>query len=136
MASIDLIGGDRPLRGCDICGGVDDHPRHAIAGDANLAPPAHASVVEATLRNLDRLGLTDGDPERTRILDSILNTAVVDFHMDCCRANGCPTGTCNDVADIVGEHARGEALLAGIEQPAATAAIRERTEIRLETLEG
>lgn len=36
MASNELIGGGRALRGCVGCGQTDDHPRHVIDSGADL----------------------------------------------------------------------------------------------------
>jgi hypothetical protein len=40
-----------------------------------------------------------------------MDTSSQDRHRDCCRSVGCPTGTCNDVADLVGDKLRGADLL-------------------------
>lgn len=107
-SSTKLIGGDRPLRGCDVCGGVDDHPRHAIAGPPGAAGNPLPDVVNLTLDNLG-----DATPEdRARIMGALFDTSSQDRHRDCCRAVGCPSGTCNDVADLGGEDLRGAELLA------------------------
>jgi len=87
------IGGGRALRVCDLCGGVDDHPRHVIAGPRGgpdvVAKPTTdvvTKVMDAT-RDLDK---EEGD----RLLDALLDTTSSDRHLDCCAAAGCPTGTC------------------------------------------
>lgn len=96
MASKKLIGGDRPIRGCDVCGGVDDSPRHVLAGEPGAAGEPSDAVVDATLDNLKNF---DGETRR-RVLRDIMDTSSQDRHMDCCRSVGCPTGTCDQVPDL------------------------------------
>lgn len=87
----------RRLRVCDVCGGVDDHPRH----DHNAAPgefdPPSKEVVDKVLANAAKLK-TDVEP----LLRDLYERSVQLRHMDCCRAVGCPTGECNDVPDLRG----------------------------------
>lgn len=77
----------RPVRMCDSCGGVDDHPRHVFAhapGDA----PTSDEVAEKALQN--------ASPENYReILRQVRDDSVSQKHMDCCAADGCPDGTCD-----------------------------------------
>lgn len=80
------IGGGRPLRVCDLCGGVDDHPRHVITGQEMDQPSK--DIVDRVLANAP-------ETERTRLVMELLDTSASDRHMDCCRAAGCPDGTCN-----------------------------------------
>lgn len=80
------IGGDRPLRVCDLCGGVDDHPRHSFAGtipDAQLVAPPTQDVVDRVL---------DAAPpdRRAELLAALFDQATTDRHLDCCAAAGCP----------------------------------------------
>lgn len=125
-ANTELIGGDRPIRGCDVCGGVDDHPRHVIAGAPGAAGDARADVIRLTIENSKQFD----DATRDAVLASILDTSSQDRHRDCCRQVGCPTGTCNDVVDVAGPDVRGAELLAATEQHADT--IAARTASRLE----
>lgn len=108
QAARELIGGDRPVRGCDVCGGVDDHPRHVIAGERGAAGKADPEIVRRTIAN----SAGYDDATRNAVLESILDDSSQDRHRDCCRAVGCPTGTCLDVANIVGSQLRGADLLA------------------------
>lgn len=105
------IGGGRALRVCDLCGGVDDHPRHVIAGtvprnlatgqsvpaagDGPFPPPGDdiiAKVVAAAPAG-----------ELPRLLRDLMDTTSSDRHLDCCAAAGCPTDTCGpQVADAPG----------------------------------
>jgi hypothetical protein len=91
------IGQGRVLRVCDLCGGVDDHPRHVIAGTdpANFEKPSD-DIVNKVLDSAPR-------DERGRLLADLMDTSSSDRHLDCCAAAGCPTGTCSpQVADAPG----------------------------------
>lgn len=79
------IGGGRVLRVCDLCGGIDDHPRHVIAnGDF---PRPSDEILNKVL---------DAAPaeERARLVNDLIDTTSSDRHLDCCAAAGCPTNTC------------------------------------------
>lgn len=69
---------DRPLRLCDICGGLDDHPRHvyALAHDEANVPSAEF---------LDSIGDVPASA-----LAQLLSPVTRIRHMDCCAADGCP----------------------------------------------
>jgi hypothetical protein len=100
------IGGGRILRVCDLCGGVDDHPRHVIAGnqDTFTAPPGE--IVRKVLAATSGLSQSEQD----RLLGDLVDTTSSDRHLDCCAAAGCPTGTCGpQVADAKGR--TGKAML-------------------------
>jgi hypothetical protein len=97
MADVELIGGDRPVRVCDVCGGVDDHPRHSIAGGPGAAGPPLPEVVKAVIANT---AITD-DQKAAALVD-LMDDSSQQRHMDCCRRVGCPSGTCNHVADLGG----------------------------------
>jgi hypothetical protein len=87
----DDIGDGRPLRVCDLCGGVDDHPRHVIAGATrNVFPRVPDEVVEQVMVNAPA-------EHRGRLVRDLLDTASSDRHLDCCRAAGCPDGSCDVV---------------------------------------
>ena len=91
------IGGDRPLRVCDLCGGVDDHPRHTFGGpqfNAFRSPPD--DVIDKVLANAPA-------DQRGRLLRELMDTSSLDLHKDCCRDAGCPTGECATELDEVGE---------------------------------
>lgn len=80
----------RPMRICDACGQVDDHPRHVIAyapGDG--VTPSEVAVKAVELAG--PLGVTD------QVMRQITDTSTMMYHMDCCRMAGCPDGTCNEV---------------------------------------
>ncbi len=82
------IGDGRLIRVCDVCGAVDDHPRHVIAGDPGTGPPdpdIAAKVLDADLPS----------DVRARVLGDLYDTTVRLRHLDCCREVGCPDGTCN-----------------------------------------
>lgn len=82
------IGDGRVLRVCDLCGAVDDHPRHVIAGTES---GAFARPSDEILNKV-----IDAAPaeERARLIQDLIDTTSSDRHLDCCAAAGCPTGTC------------------------------------------
>jgi hypothetical protein len=95
------IGEGRVLRVCDLCGGVDDHPRHVIAGTEE----------EAFARPSDEIlnRVLDAAPaeERARLVRELIDTASSDRHLDCCAAAGCPNDLCGpQVADATGTGAQ------------------------------
>jgi len=97
------IGGGRPLRVCDLCGAVDDHPRHVIAG-----------TVDGTFRPSDdalaRVLAESPEDQRAELVRSLLDTTSSDRHLDCCRDAGCPDGSC-DVRTAGAEGLTGADLL-------------------------
>src|SRR5262245_49375415 len=108
MAAPKLIGGGRALRVCDGCGGVDDHPRHAIVGGPDAFPAPTDELIATVLDNAEAAG---ADPyTRARLLRDLVSLASIDLHMDCCRERGCPTGACN-TQTAGAEAKRGKALL-------------------------
>lgn len=92
----------RPVRMCDACGGVDDHPRHVFAfadGDGK----SDAAIAAAALRNAS-------EEDAPAIMAQIQDNSTTMRHMDCCREAGCPDGTCNTVT-AGAEDKRGPALV-------------------------
>lgn len=101
------IGGGRAIRVCDLCGGVDDHPRHVIAGSV----PGQSVVDEPSEEIVNRV-LDNAPAElRARLLRDLMDTGSSDRHMDCCREAGCPDGSCDQVT-AGAEDLRGADLLA------------------------
>lgn len=93
---------ERPVRMCDVCGGVDAHPRHVFAyagGDGVTSP----EVANQALENA-------GSADRMAILQQIQDNTTIMRHLDCCRETGCPDGTCN-YATAGAEDLRGDDLL-------------------------
>jgi hypothetical protein len=86
------IGGGRPLRVCDLCGAVDDHPRHVVAGvvDGVFRPSAGA---------VDRVLAEAPEDRRGELVAALLDTASSDRHLDCCRDAGCPDGSCGRITE-------------------------------------
>lgn len=82
------IGDDRPLRGCEVCGGVDDHPRHAC-----LVPVGYAGAVPQgdVLQKLLDNGISGV------ALSEAMDAQTTMRHIDCCAAAGCPDGSCPPV---------------------------------------
>src|SRR5207245_2708194 len=96
---------ERPLRFCDVCGGLDDHPRHVIA-----VPPG---TPEAIPSQEFLSGLGDAPASATALL---LHPQSLMRHHDCCAAQGCEV--CQATEAVHGG-ARGDALWASIESGAA-----------------
>jgi hypothetical protein len=82
------IGEGRVLRVCDLCGGVDDHPRHVIAGTEERAFPKPSDEI---LQKVIAAAPTD---DVARLVGDLVDTTSSDRHLDCCASAGCPTGTC------------------------------------------
>lgn len=82
------IGEGRALRVCDLCAGVDDHPRHVIAGDVLDAFEAPGDDI------VNKVLDTAPTAERARLLRELNDTTASDRHLDCCARAGCPTDTC------------------------------------------
>lgn len=74
------VDSDRPLRGCELCGGVDTDPRHVVA-----TPKGDAGVPEGVI--LKRL-IANGIPDEA--LTEIMQDDTQVRHLDCCAAAGCP----------------------------------------------
>ena len=105
-ASTTPIGGGRPRRPCDLCGAVDDHPRHVLATGAGdpLADPHPGIIVMVAATVIE-------DPDRDAVMGVLLDRTTAVRHLDCCRAAGCPDGSC--ATQTAGaETARGADLLA------------------------
>ena len=108
----------RPLRGCDACGLVDDHPRHVYGLDYLpveqhvQTPPEIASQMIAN---------TDDPNVRMSLLAHIQDNTTVIKHFDCCRAAGCPDGSCG-VVTAGAEDLRGKDLVEHLTGPKAKAA--------------
>lgn len=82
----------RPLRMCDSCGGVDDHPRHVFA-HADGEGKTSDEVADKALDSARELG----SDQFKEILRQVRDNATIQKHMDCCRNDGCPDGTCDEV---------------------------------------
>lgn len=81
------IGGGRPLRVCDLCGGVDDHPRHVVAGNVR-------GVFTPSDGALERVMADAPEGQRNQLVRELMDTTSSDRHLDCCAAAGCPDGSC------------------------------------------
>jgi hypothetical protein len=101
------IGGGRALHVCDLCGGVDDHPRHSLlGGEAGAHPEPSVEIVRTVAAAVADQDQATAD----RLLTELLDTGTTDRHLDCCRAAGCPTGDC-DRRTVGAEELRGAELL-------------------------
>lgn len=99
---------DRPVRMCDLCGQVDDHPRHVwdhVPGDGK-------SDVELGVKALSAAP----DPVAyENVLRHLKDDNTTMRHMDCCRQAGCPDGTCDEITKGA-ETKTGDALLRHIKK--------------------
>lgn len=98
----------RRLRICDVCGQVDDHPRHEhYEGEGIPVRQDHLAAV------IERTDLTNED--KTRIVAEIVDTASQQRHIDCCAEVGCPCvgldTECKKVLDAGGEGLKGMDLV-------------------------
>jgi hypothetical protein len=87
---------ERPLRLCDLCGGLDDHPRHVIDG-VTIGRPSNE-----TLEMFDLSGAP------ATAIEQLFNPSVRVRHIDCCAAAGCPVCQATEKAT---EGKRGEELI-------------------------
>lgn len=108
------------FRVCDLCGSVDDHPRHVITGVIPDVHPPDPALAAAVVENIDRL-LKAGDIDTAtalRISRDYEDTTSQDRHKDCCAAIGCPTGTCGPQVQAA-DGATGDRLRASVLKNAA-----------------
>jgi hypothetical protein len=102
------IGQGRKLKVCDLCGGVDDHPRHISAGGgANPTDIVAAPSDEMINKVID--AAPKGD--LARLLRDLTDTLTTEHHYDCGRDAGCEF--CRIVA--AGAKGTGKAMLAHVE---------------------
>ena len=79
------------LRNCDVCGQVDDHPRHVFVGSPDQFPVNQEQV--AAVLAMDELSAQD----RAQVIVQITDTTLQQRHMDCCHSRGCPDGSCDRI---------------------------------------
>lgn len=81
-----------PYRPCDLCGGVDQDPRHSFSGligapdNATFEP--NALVREMLIANIDAQKLSSSEAFAVR--QAFEDTTSTDRHIDCCAEAGCP----------------------------------------------
>lgn len=97
----------RPLRMCDVCGLVDDHPRHVFGYGPEDDVQTPVDAADQAIANAQAVG---GDALRN-VVAHIRDNSTQMRHMDCCRAVGCPDGSCG-VVTAGAEDARGMDLVA------------------------
>lgn len=108
------IGGGRPLRVCDLCGGVDDHPRDVIIGTDRKGENPWSDVVDApTDETIAKVVAAAPPGHAARLVRELMDTTSSDRHLDCCAAAGCA----NCAARIAGADGKtGADLLAHLEK--------------------
>lgn len=77
------------MRVCDICGLIDDLPRHVVAHDPGAAPATSGRALDAVLENT-----TASTADKAAAVAAIEDDTLQIRHIPCCAAAGCPTGTC------------------------------------------
>lgn len=82
----------RPLRICDSCGQIDDHPRHVFVAD----PASRGGVSSAEVLR-KALNAAKTDAEKDAVIAASMDNETLTKHMDCCEADGCPDGSCTEV---------------------------------------
>lgn len=85
-------------RVCDICGGIDEEPRHVIAGVIQDAYVPDEDVHATLTANIEK-AVTDGTismDDAFRLNNDFIDTTSQDRHMPCCARAGCPSGTCTE----------------------------------------
>lgn len=94
-----------PFRPCDLCGGVDQDPRHSFAGLVHGTTNEHfepdAEVREKIIANIDAQKLSSSEAFAVR--QAFEDTTSSDRHIDCCAEAGCPNagkpGDCGPTAE-------------------------------------
>jgi hypothetical protein len=86
------IGKGRILRVCDLCGGVDDHPRQILAGT-----DGEAIVARPTEEVINRVLDTAPEGDRARLLAELMDKTSATVHYDCCAESGCTHDVCHQV---------------------------------------
>lgn len=105
---------ERPLRYCDVCAQLDDHPRHVIH-----VGPDHPSFSKTNPGNelIDRLQRPEGasNAQVARAITEINRPGLLLRHLDCCAAQGCEV--CKATEKRTGG-VRGQELLAALQDGA------------------
>jgi hypothetical protein len=97
------------MRSCDVCGGIDDHPRHCFdALNSGIEFTVNEAAVQAAY---DKKGLDPRD--LVRIVRDLEDVSYIERHMDCCREVGCPTGDCDRMPEEM-QSLKGNALVEAI----------------------
>lgn len=107
----------RPMRVCDVCGKIDDHPRVQHMFGATGAPSVRADLMRSVALHDDMT-----DEERQAALDELADPRSALRHHDCCVESGCPEGTCGPVLELTGGRGKtGKDLLKVLQQNAERA---------------
>lgn len=94
----------RPMRICEVCKEIDDHPRHVVWVAPGTVPVDNELIVQVAAET----GLTD--EEKKNIIAYLVDTTTDIRHFHCCSEVGCPDGTC----DVHPNELKGAELLANI----------------------
>jgi hypothetical protein len=85
---------DRPNRSCDVCGVIDQHPRHIFdtLGVQGLEQTVNEDAVQKAYENENI-----SRQELVAIVSDLRDVSSFTRHMDCCASVGCPDGTCEKI---------------------------------------
>lgn len=86
---VDGVEVPRPLRICEVCKEIDDHPRHVVGVQPGTVPVDYDLIVTVSART----DLTED--EKRNIVAYLVDTSTDIRHMHCCSMAGCPDGTCD-----------------------------------------
>lgn len=104
---------DRPLRLCDVCGQLDDHPRHVtglhVDSQEGLPSPEFLAQLDAAAGERHANGLP---PIPTSAVAELMIPTTIVRHHDCCAAQGC--SICSTILGVTGD-VTGDELLAVIQ---------------------
>lgn len=75
---------ERPLRFCDVCGGLDNHPRHILTSKNGNAVPSSEFLAS----------LPDG--ASAAAIAQLMDPRTTIRHHDCCAAEGCADCTATE----------------------------------------
>lgn len=96
MPARPLSAAGRPLRLCDTCLAVDDHPRHVYATSG--ATGDRVTYTDEARERAFALAGDDANKFKALAID-LPDDATQMKHLDCCLADGCPDGTCQRKLD-------------------------------------
>lgn len=103
---------NRPLRVCDVCGQVDDHPRHVFGAYGAEFDLPDAALIQAVAKRTDL-----PDDVVNEAIRSLMDTTELCAHFDCCAQSGRCDGSC--AAQIAAAGGNGAQLVQHVESEVA-----------------
>jgi hypothetical protein len=113
---------ERPLRVCDVCGTVDDHPRvRHMLDPESVNVPTHLLKQVAQRTDIDPAVLDDA-------LAELLDPVSACRHFDCCAGTGC--AICRATVDAAHAHGKtGASMLKALQNNADAVAEAQQSVI-------